>query len=57
MPTRVEPLQKVFWENGKIVQDLPCLAEMKQRVIKSIGTLRNDHLRSLNPTPYKVIKI
>lgn len=54
IPTKIERLQKIFWENGKIVESLPSLAEMKQRVNESIEHLRKDHLRSLNPTPYKV---
>uniref|UniRef100_A0A7E4V363 Nicotinate phosphoribosyltransferase n=1 Tax=Panagrellus redivivus TaxID=6233 RepID=A0A7E4V363_PANRE len=53
-PVRVEKLHRVFWENGKIIEDLPSLYEIKQRVQKSLGELRKDHRRSLNPTPYKV---
>uniref|UniRef100_A0A915DJY6 Nicotinate phosphoribosyltransferase n=1 Tax=Ditylenchus dipsaci TaxID=166011 RepID=A0A915DJY6_9BILA len=53
--SRVEPLQHCFWEEGKITKlPLPSLAEMKKHVNESISQLRGDHLRSLNPTPYKV---
>ncbi|KAI1715730.1 nicotinate phosphoribosyltransferase (NAPRTase) family domain-containing protein [Ditylenchus destructor] len=53
--TKVEPLQRCYWENGQIMQlPLPTLAEMKKRVNVNIGQLRSDHLRYLNPTPYKV---
>ncbi|XP_054014333.1 nicotinate phosphoribosyltransferase isoform X3 [Hylaeus anthracinus] len=54
IPTRVESLHKVYWKNGKLCQPLPTLHEIKNRVQESLKTLRNDHKRNLNPTPYKV---
>ncbi|XP_046382958.1 nicotinate phosphoribosyltransferase isoform X4 [Ischnura elegans] len=54
IPTRVEPLLKVYWENGQIVRELPDLDEVRHRVQTSLKTLRQDHKRNLNPTPYKV---
>ncbi|XP_046742032.1 nicotinate phosphoribosyltransferase isoform X3 [Diprion similis] len=54
IPTRVESLYKVYWENGKISTPLPTLEETRNRVQVSLRTLRNDHKRNLNPTPYKV---
>lgn len=54
IPTRVEPLHKVYWKNGKLCQSLPTLQEIRNRVQESLKTLRNDHKRNLNPTPYKV---
>jgi nicotinate phosphoribosyltransferase len=54
VPARIEQLQLCFWENEKIQQTLPSLADMKKRVNASIQTLRQDHRRQLNPTPYKV---
>jgi len=53
-PVRVEPLHRLYWDCGVMTQNLPTLLEMKQRVQKSLGELRQDHRRSLNPTPYKV---
>lgn len=53
-PVRVEKLYKVFWKDGKLTQDLPTLEELRQRVQDSLKSLRNDHRRNLNPTPYKV---
>lgn len=54
IPTMVESLFKVYWQNGKICQQLPTLEQVRQRVQVSLKTLRNDHKRTLNPTPYKV---
>jgi len=53
MPHKVEALYKVVWENGK-VSDMPTLDEIRENVKESLRTLRQDHKRSLNPTPYKV---
>ncbi|XP_044001168.1 nicotinate phosphoribosyltransferase isoform X1 [Aphidius gifuensis] len=53
-PTKVEILYKVYWKDGKIVYPAPSLFDIRNRVLESLKTLRNDHKRSLNPTPYKV---
>ncbi|XP_012527382.1 nicotinate phosphoribosyltransferase isoform X2 [Monomorium pharaonis] len=53
-PTRVESLHKIYWKDGKLCQPLPTLQEIRSRVQESLNTLRNDHKRNLNPTPYKV---
>lgn len=53
---RVEALYKVWWKDGAIRQPIPTLEEVRNRVKESLGTLRQDHLRHLNPTPYKVKK-
>ncbi|CAD6193574.1 unnamed protein product [Caenorhabditis auriculariae] len=52
--TRVEPLHLTYWEQGKILQELPSLNDIRGVVETSIKQLRNDHRRYLNPTPYKV---
>lgn len=46
---------QVYWKNGKTVLPLPTLEEVRQRVHTCLATLRNDHKRNLNPTPYKVL--
>lgn len=51
---RVETLHKIWWKDGAIRQPVPTLAEVRNRVQESLSTLRQDHLRHLNPTPYKV---
>lgn len=54
LPTKVEQLYKVVWEEGKIVADMPDLEQIRANVQSSLAALRQDHKRSLNPTPYKV---
>uniref|UniRef100_A0AAG5DY35 Nicotinate phosphoribosyltransferase n=1 Tax=Anopheles atroparvus TaxID=41427 RepID=A0AAG5DY35_ANOAO len=54
IPTNVEPLYRVYWTDGRVAQVLPSLEEVRERVQASLKTLRQDHKRTLNPTPYKV---
>lgn len=54
IPTQVDALYKVYWKDGKVRLPLPTLEEVRQRVKTSLQTLRQDHKRNLNPTPYKV---
>jgi len=54
LPTKVEQLYKVVWEEGKVVSDMPDLEQIRANVQSSLAALRQDHKRSLNPTPYKV---
>lgn len=57
IPSHVELLYKVYWKDGKILQQLPTLEQVREKVKISLKTLRNDHKRTLNPTPYKVCNI
>ncbi|EPB69366.1 putative nicotinate phosphoribosyltransferase [Ancylostoma ceylanicum] len=52
--SKVETLHQVFWADGAIAQELPSINAIRDRVIQSLRTVRKDHRRSLNPTPYKV---
>jgi len=45
---------QVYWQNGKICCQLPGLEQIREKVRSSLESLRNDHKRNLNPTPYKV---
>jgi nicotinate phosphoribosyltransferase len=54
IPSKVEPLYTCWWEDGKVAADCPTLLEIRENVQRSLMTLRQDHKRSLNPTPYKV---
>ena len=54
---KVESMYKRVWDQGRMPEPLPTIAEIRQQVQRSLKTLRQDHKRSLNPTPYKVIVI
>lgn len=53
-PVSVQKLYKVFWQHGRVLQKLPTLEEIRQHVKNSLKSIRNDHKRLFNPTPYKV---
>ena len=50
----MEPLYAPVWADGKIADNMPDLEQIKDNVQRSLTALRQDHKRSLNPTPYKV---
>jgi nicotinate phosphoribosyltransferase len=54
VPSAVEQLHQLVWDNGKVLVHLPTLQELRDRVKHQISRLRDDHLRFLNPTPYQV---
>ncbi|CAG0885886.1 unnamed protein product, partial [Darwinula stevensoni] len=54
IPASVVPLYKCFWKDGKLLERLKDLKEVREGVQASLNTLRQDHKRNLNPTPYKV---
>lgn len=45
---------QIYWKDGKLTEPLATLVETRDNVQASLKTLRNDHKRTLNPTPYKV---
>lgn len=53
-PTSVQDLYKLFWSDGEIQQTLPSLKDIRDYAKQQIHELRKDHVRDLNPTPYKV---
>ena len=53
-PHRVEPLHSVVWQDGEVRVGLLDLVRARERVGENLKSLRSDHVRSLNPTPYKV---
>ncbi|CAF2643265.1 unnamed protein product [Rotaria sp. Silwood2] len=53
-PTSVECIHKLYWANGQIQHALPTWQEVRIYAQQQIETLRKDHRRHLNPTPYKV---
>jgi len=52
-PSKVLPLHECVWD-GKITKPFPSLIQIRQRVIDQLQVMREDHLRRLNPTPYKL---
>lgn len=55
-PTKVEKLGVCFWDgsNGGLQCELRSTEEIRERVKQQLTTIREDILRKLNPTPYKV---
>ncbi|KAJ8322167.1 hypothetical protein KUTeg_000638 [Tegillarca granosa] len=53
-PAHVEKLHKVYWKNGEPQLPLPSLQELRTKALNSLHSVRQDHKRALNPTPYKV---
>ncbi|CEF60035.1 Nicotinate phosphoribosyltransferase [Strongyloides ratti] len=54
IPSKVEKLQEVYWDHGKVTHYMPTLKEIKQNLALSMKSIRKDHCRFVNPTPYKV---
>lgn len=53
-PTSFKCLQKTWVKNGKVSEQLPSIHETKKLCENEIKMMRKDHVRLLNPTPYKV---
>ena len=53
-PHQVELLHNLMWKEGNRVTDEIDLAIVREKVKRNMKTVRPDHARSLNPTPYKV---
>ncbi|CAM8996100.1 unnamed protein product [Rhodiola kirilowii] len=56
VPQQVEELLKCYWagNSGNKREELPPLKEIRERSIQQLELMRRDHMRRLNPTPYKV---
>ncbi|CAH9080879.1 unnamed protein product [Cuscuta epithymum] len=56
VPQRVEELLKCYWTGStdKARETLPPLKQIRERCIEHLSQMRPDHMRRLNPTPYKV---
>ncbi|KAI9113429.1 hypothetical protein K1719_015356 [Acacia pycnantha] len=56
VPQRVEELLRCYWRGSsdKEREPLPALKDIRERCIKQLEQMRPDHMRRLNPTPYKV---
>ena len=53
VPKNVIPLHKCVWD-GRQAFAFPSLDDIRDYVIDQISIVRPDHLRAVNPTPYKV---
>lgn len=55
-PSDIIPLHQLFWDgpNGGLAVQLPTLEERRTYVTEQFELIREDVVRSLNPTPYKV---
>jgi nicotinate phosphoribosyltransferase len=52
--SKIEHLHHVVYQNGDRKIQFPTLEETKAYVEQQLNNLRSDHLRPINPTPYKV---
>jgi nicotinate phosphoribosyltransferase len=52
-PSKVVPLHQCVWNGKRTYRQLP-LAESRDYVLSQLRSTREDHLRDINPTPYKV---
>jgi len=53
-PRRVVPLHHCVWSSGKRIFAPLSLASIRDYVKLQLSQMREDHLRMINPTPYKV---
>ncbi|HBK35172.1 TPA: nicotinate phosphoribosyltransferase [Candidatus Uhrbacteria bacterium] len=53
VPARVERLDQILWDKGQTIE-LPNIHVIRDRALCQVASLREDHKRPLNPTPYKV---
>lgn len=56
VPQHVEELLQCYWPgtSDKPRAELPSLEKIRSRCMQQLEMLRPDHIRRLNPTPYKV---
>lgn len=52
-PTRVEALHVCVWD-GKVTRGYPSIHDLRRRVASQLASFREDHLRRVNPTPFKI---
>ncbi len=53
-PHKVKRLHHLYWDRGRVTEKLPTIHEKRAYVLKQLEAFREDHLRRVNPTPYKV---
>jgi nicotinate phosphoribosyltransferase len=53
-PSRVDALHSCYWAEGKLTTRSCSLSETRSYVAKQLALMRPDHIRRVNPTPYKL---
>ncbi len=53
-PRRVEDLYSVVWDGAARHDAVRPLEQVRADVLDQLVSFRQDHLRAVNPTPYKV---
>jgi nicotinate phosphoribosyltransferase len=53
-PSSVRCMYNLYWADGQVKYKLPTWEEARTYAREQIQSLRKDHRRYLNPTPYKV---
>jgi nicotinate phosphoribosyltransferase len=56
VPQHIEELLKCYWpgNSSKEREELPSINNIRRRCMEQLDQMRPDHMRILNPTPYKV---
>jgi len=52
-PSKVIPLHHCVWDGKRVYPEVP-LNESRAYILNQLRSTREDHLRDVNPTPYKV---
>jgi nicotinate phosphoribosyltransferase len=52
-PSKIVPLLHPVWDGKRVYPEVP-LSESRDYVLSQLRSTRGDHLRDINPTPYKV---
>ena len=52
-PSKVIPLHHCVWDGKRVLPEV-SLSETRDYVLEQLHSTREDHLRDINPTPYKI---
>lgn len=53
-PSKVEELHTCYFKDGEVQTELPTIHQVRKSIMDNLKLIREDHLRAVNPTPYKV---
>ncbi|KAL0917637.1 hypothetical protein M5K25_012713 [Dendrobium thyrsiflorum] len=56
VPQHVEELLKCYWpgKSHETREELPSLQDIRNHCMQQLQKMRSDHMRRINPTPYKI---